>query len=67
MPQPILLLASYCGGENPECSDAHPCIDCLKMSNIAWAEVGAVRVVGGWEDTDGADIAKFAHTAADQT
>lgn len=31
---PMLLMASYCGGENPKCTDELPCEDCLKMSNI---------------------------------
>lgn len=31
---PMLLMASYCGGENPKCTDELPCECCLKMSNI---------------------------------
>lgn len=50
--KPILILASYCGGEDPRCSDTHPCLDCLQMSNIAWAEVSNLTVVGGWEEVD---------------
>ncbi len=57
--QPILLLASYCGGDNPECSDNHPCIECLKMSNVAWATVADLNVVGGWESTNGSDVESF--------
>lgn len=30
----VLLLASYCGGGNPRCTDAGPCVDCLAMSNV---------------------------------
>lgn len=29
-----LLLASYCGDENPLCSKAKPCPACLGMSNV---------------------------------
>lgn len=27
---PMLLMASYCGGENPKCTDELPCECCLK-------------------------------------
>lgn len=30
----VLLLASYCGDENPDCSDKVPCPDCLAMCNV---------------------------------
>lgn len=30
----VLLFASYCGGDNPDCSDRSPCADCLAMSNV---------------------------------
>ena len=33
-PHEWLLLASYCGGENPECSERRPCYDCIRMSNV---------------------------------
>lgn len=42
----VLILASYCGGENPECSDDYPCLDCLKMCNVATA-TGVFRILGG--------------------
>lgn len=43
----VLLLASYCGNDNPECSDACPCLDCLKMCNILIVETG--ENLGGWD------------------
>lgn len=30
----VLLFASYCGDDNPDCSDRAPCADCLAMSNV---------------------------------
>lgn len=30
----FLLFASYCGDDNPDCSDERPCPVCLGMSNI---------------------------------
>lgn len=30
----MLLLASYCGGDNPSCTDERPCVDCLGMCNV---------------------------------
>ena len=33
-PYQFLLLASYCGGENDECSEKRPCPDCLAMCNV---------------------------------
>lgn len=33
-PHDVLLLASYCGDDNPACSDLRPCQDCLSMSNV---------------------------------
>ena len=29
-----LLLASYCGDDRADCSDARPCSDCLAMCNV---------------------------------
>lgn len=29
-----LLLASYCGDDNPDCSEKRPCPRCLGMSNV---------------------------------
>ena len=28
-----ILLASYCD-DNPKCTEAYPCIDCIKMCNV---------------------------------
>jgi len=46
----IIILASYCGEDNKNCSDDLPCRDCLGMSNIATItdDVG-VDVLGGYE------------------
>jgi len=33
-PHEWLLLASYCGSENPNCSPRRPCFECIKMSNV---------------------------------
>ncbi|MGR9413114.1 hypothetical protein [Rhizobium leguminosarum] len=33
-PLRFLLLASYCGGDNDNCSEQRPCQDCLAMCNI---------------------------------
>ena len=30
----LLALASYCGDDNEDCSDAYPCRECLDMCNI---------------------------------
>lgn len=30
----VLLLTSYCNGQNENCSDKFPCDECLKMCNI---------------------------------
>ena len=30
----VLLFASYCGDDNPQCNDRTPCADCLRMSNV---------------------------------
>lgn len=30
----VLLLASYCGDDDPRCTDSVPCRDCLGMCNI---------------------------------
>ena len=40
----ILLLASYCGGEDANhqangCTDRNPCAECMEMSNVFEAEV----------------------------
>jgi hypothetical protein len=30
----VLYFTSYCGGDNPDCSDKRPCPVCLGMSNV---------------------------------
>ena len=37
----VLLLASYCGDDNPGCSGTAPCPICLGMSNVFRLEEGA--------------------------
>jgi len=34
MTRRVLLLASYCGDDDPACTDSVPCRDCLEMCNI---------------------------------
>lgn len=29
-----LLLASYCGADNDDCTETRPCFDCLAMCNV---------------------------------
>lgn len=41
----VLLLASYCGDDNPNCSEDFPCDDCLLMDNIVIMR-GDIEVVG---------------------
>ena len=48
----VLLLCSYCGDDNPECSNDFPCPECLQMNNVAEVDVDAIqieRVFGGLE------------------
>jgi len=40
---PILILASYCG-DNPNCTEAKPCEECLKMCNIAFIDRDAIKI-----------------------
>jgi len=50
--RPVLLLASYCGDDNPNCTDTKPCDECLKMCNIAFIEDKAIdinKVVCGFD------------------
>ena len=42
--RPVLLLASYCGDDNPNCTDTQPCDECLKMCNIAFIENKAIDI-----------------------
>ncbi|MBU0792296.1 MAG: hypothetical protein KKC55_17815 [Gammaproteobacteria bacterium] len=46
----VLLLASYCGEDNSDCSDEHPCPECLKMCNVALIK-GRPNVLGGMDYT----------------
>jgi len=43
----VLILASYCGDDNPACSEAFPCSDCLAMCNVA-NMTGTLDVLGGF-------------------
>lgn len=41
----VLFFCSYCGADNPACSDRAPCADCLAMCNVYEVETdGAVYV-----------------------
>lgn len=44
----VLLLASYCDND-PSCTDDLPCLDCLKMCNIATMRGRPAENLGGWE------------------
>lgn len=44
----ILLMASYCG-DDPECTEFRPCLDCLQMSNIGILENGVVTAICGYD------------------
>ena len=49
---PMLLMASYCGGENPKCTDELPCENCLKMSNIVLIpkdQVKSENIISGYD------------------
>lgn len=49
---PMLLMASYCGGENPKCTDELPCEECLKMSNIVLIPKDQVKlenIISGYD------------------
>ena len=45
-PARVLILASYCGDDNPDCTEERPCDECLGMCNVALAE-GKMQVLGG--------------------
>ena len=50
--RPVLLLASYCGDEESNCTDTKPCNECLKMCNIAFIENDTIeldKVVCGFD------------------
>lgn len=38
----VLLLASYCEADNPNCNEERPCIDCLSMCNVFYVDKHAV-------------------------
>lgn len=44
----VLLMTSYCG-DNPECTDYRPCLDCLKMCNIAILQEGEITTVCSYD------------------
>ena len=49
---PMLLMASYCGGETPKCTDELPCENCLKMSNIVLIpkdQVKSENIISGYD------------------
>lgn len=49
----VLLLASYCGNENLNCSDDNPCIDCLRMCNVLEiSEDATMHNLGGLDFQD---------------
>jgi len=35
--RPVLILASYCT-DNPNCTDEHPCDECLGFCNVAFVK-----------------------------
>lgn len=43
----VLLLASYC--DKDECSDHAPCLECLKICNIALVDRKNKKVFGGYK------------------
>lgn len=46
----VLYLASYCDDDDPTCTDDMPCLECLKMSNVAvLKEDCAAEIRGGYE------------------
>jgi hypothetical protein len=47
----VLLMASYCHN-NPNCTDHLPCIECLKMCNVAIINLNSVNykdVIAGYD------------------
>lgn len=45
----VLLLASYCGDDDPTCTDDLPCLDCLKMCNVVSMRQRVAENFGGWD------------------
>ena len=49
-PMRCLLLASYCGDDNKNCSEDFPCDDCLQMCNIVIInESSKLEILGGMD------------------
>ena len=46
----VLLITSYCS-DNNNCTDAYPCVECLKMSNIVAIDSSCINdgVICGYE------------------
>ena len=42
----VLILASYCGDDNSNCSQETPCNECLRMCNVADVVVGLDDILG---------------------
>lgn len=45
----VLLLCNYCGDDDPSCSNDLPCLDCLKMCNIATMRGKPSNNLGGYD------------------
>ncbi len=45
----VLIITSYCGDDNPECTEDRPCNDCLRMCNVAVVVVGQDAIIGSFE------------------
>ncbi len=49
---PMLLMASYCDGKNPKCTEELPCEECLKMCNIVLIpkdQVNNENIISGYD------------------
>ena len=44
----VLLITSYCG-DNPECTNFRPCLDCLQMCNVAVLENNEITAICGYD------------------
>jgi len=48
VPKRVILLASYCGGGNADCTDHLPCNECIRMCNVAVVkQPSEMKVLGG--------------------
>lgn len=45
----VLLITSYCGEEDTNCTNEAPCINCLKMCNIVDMEGIITEEYGGYD------------------